>query len=71
LFTWNFRELDWFGWGDILYVGASVMSLVQAFFVFGNVDDDAGAGYYLGSEFHHFIYSFSLILSFPQQMFYF
>jgi hypothetical protein len=47
----NINDLDWFGWGDIIYFGASIMSVVQAFFTVGNLDDDDTNGtYYLISK---------------------
>lgn len=36
MFTLDFRELDWFGWGDWLYLLCSLMPCVQSFVEFYN-----------------------------------
>lgn len=40
LFTINAELFDWFGWGDWLYVFASLLSFVQSFFIFLPIDED-------------------------------
>lgn len=51
LFPSKISDLDWFGWGDVIYFVASVQSLVQAFLMFSpSVDDDTDSIYYLTSK---------------------
>jgi hypothetical protein len=47
-YTWD--GFDWFGWGDILYVGTSLMQFVQSFFMFSAITDDFYNGWYLNSN---------------------
>jgi hypothetical protein len=59
----NINDLDWFGWGDIIYFVASIMSVAQAFFVVGDLDDDDTNGsYYLISKKSFCFFSFSSFL---------
>ena len=47
-FTWDYRELDWFGWGDWLYLLTCVAAFAQTFFMFNpNISDDDSSAYYL------------------------
>eukprot|EP01038_Epipyxis_sp_PR26KG_P006824 gene6824-9343_t len=48
LFTFFFKEFDWFGWGDLIYVFASLSPFFQSFFE-GMVtqNDDVWGPYYL------------------------
>lgn len=45
LFTPKAELFDWFGWGDWLYVLASLLSFVQSFFVFTSIGDDANCAF--------------------------
>lgn len=47
LFTLDSELFDWFGWGDWLYVFASLLSFVQSFFIFLPIDDDTNFGFNL------------------------
>jgi hypothetical protein len=48
LFSMNFNDFDWFGWGDIIYVFVSISALAQTFFMFNeNITDDDSSVYYL------------------------
>lgn len=47
----SWESFDWFGWGDILYVVTSMVSLAQAFFLFSSViTDDFYNAYYLNTN---------------------
>jgi hypothetical protein len=47
LFTRQWELFDWFGWGDWLYVLASVISVAQCFALFIAMDDDTYAVVYI------------------------
>lgn len=52
LFTLDGELFDWFGWGDWLYVFASLLSFVQSFFIFLPIDDDTNFGFNLLGKKH-------------------
>jgi hypothetical protein len=51
LFSFNLKEIDYFGWGDILYFLASISSVIQAFFPFLPISDDFSCIYYIICKF--------------------
>jgi hypothetical protein len=51
LFSSHLREIDYFGWGDILYFLASISSVIQAFFPFLPISDDFSCIYYIICKF--------------------
>jgi hypothetical protein len=62
LFSGSLAELDWFGWGDILYFSASISSVIQAFFPLVGISDDFSSCYYLICKWKFvLVYLFSFI----------
>lgn len=63
LFTCDTELFDWFGWGDWLYVFASLLSFVQAFFIFFPLNDDVNFGFNLLGKNHYIINIFAISIS--------
>jgi len=56
LFTTNIYDMDWFGWGDLIYLPCALSSLAQAFFMFSpKLNDDDNSVFYLTSNYREII----------------
>jgi hypothetical protein len=51
LFSTNVYDIDWFGWGDLIYIPAAISSVAQCFFMFNStITDDDVSVFYLYSK---------------------
>jgi hypothetical protein len=50
LFTTNIGDIDWFGWGDVLYLITSIAAVIQAVMIVSPISDDDNNIFYLYSK---------------------